>query len=83
MPPTYVKAYVERNRHDVADAEAICEAVRRPSKHLGSSSSFLRGDGPTIKMPHVYRRCAPLMPQSRLASEISPHAQENRTTRYI
>jgi transposase len=31
MPPNYVKAYVKRNEHDVADAEAICEAVRRPS----------------------------------------------------
>ena len=31
MPPNYVKAYVKRNKHDVADAEAICEAVRRPS----------------------------------------------------
>ena len=31
MPPTYVKAYVKRNEHDVVDAEAICEAVRRPS----------------------------------------------------
>ena len=31
MPPTYVKAYVKRNKHDAADAEAICEAVRRPS----------------------------------------------------
>src|ERR1700694_5897098 len=31
MPPHYVKAYVKRNKHDVADAEAICEAVRRPS----------------------------------------------------
>ena len=26
-----MKAYVKRNKHDVADAEAICEAVRRPS----------------------------------------------------
>src|ERR1700709_2124797 len=31
MPPNYVKAYVKRNKHDVADAEAVCEAVRRPS----------------------------------------------------
>ncbi len=31
MPPNYVKAYVKHNKHDVADAEAICEAVRRPS----------------------------------------------------
>ncbi len=31
MPPTYVKAYVKRNKNDAADAEAICEAVARPS----------------------------------------------------
>ena len=31
MPSNYVKAYVKRNKHDVADAEAIREAVRRPS----------------------------------------------------
>jgi len=31
IPPTYVKAYVKRNKHDVADAWAICETVRRPS----------------------------------------------------
>ena len=31
MPPQYVKAYVKRNKNDTADAEAICEAVRRLS----------------------------------------------------
>ncbi len=31
MPPAYVKAYVKRNKNDAADAEAICEAVSRPS----------------------------------------------------
>jgi transposase len=31
MPPQYVKAYVKRNKNDAADAEAICEAVLRPS----------------------------------------------------
>ncbi len=31
MPPGYVKPYVKRNKHDAADAEAACEAVRRPS----------------------------------------------------
>ena len=31
MPPKYVKAYVKRGKHDAADAEAICEAVTRPS----------------------------------------------------
>ena len=31
MPPAYVKAYVKRGKTDVADAEAICEAVQRPT----------------------------------------------------
>jgi transposase len=31
MPPRYVKPYVKRNKNDAADAEAICEAVTRPS----------------------------------------------------
>jgi transposase len=31
MPAAYVKAYVKRNKTDAADAEAICEAVTRPT----------------------------------------------------
>lgn len=31
IPPQYVKPYVERNKTDAADAEAICEAVGRPT----------------------------------------------------
>jgi transposase len=40
MPPNYVKAYVKRNKHDVADAEAICEAVRRPSMRCHSACNI-------------------------------------------
>jgi len=31
MPPSYVKPYVKRQKNDMADAEAICEAVTRPT----------------------------------------------------
>ena len=31
MPAQYVKAYIKRNKNDAADAEAICEAVVRPT----------------------------------------------------
>jgi transposase len=31
MPASYVKAYVKRGKTDAADAEAICEAVTRPT----------------------------------------------------
>jgi transposase len=30
-PPSFVKPYVKTNKNDVADAEAVCEAVGRPS----------------------------------------------------
>mgnify|MGYP001823031934 FL=1 len=31
IPPVYVKPYVKRGKSDAADAEAICEAVTRPT----------------------------------------------------
>jgi transposase len=31
MPPAYVKPYVKSQKNDAADAEAICEAVTRPT----------------------------------------------------
>jgi transposase len=31
MPPAYVKPYVKRGKTDASDAEAICEAVTRPT----------------------------------------------------
>jgi transposase len=31
MPPRYVKPYVKRQKNDASDAEAICEAVTRPT----------------------------------------------------
>jgi transposase len=31
IPPQYVRPYVKRNKNDAADAEAICEAVTRPT----------------------------------------------------
>lgn len=30
LPPQYVKPYVQRNKNDARDAEAICEAMSRP-----------------------------------------------------
>ena len=36
MSPQFVKPYVKTNKHDVADAEAICEAVNRPNMRFVS-----------------------------------------------
>lgn len=39
MPPAYVKPYVKSQKNDVADAEAICEAVTRPSMRFAEVKS--------------------------------------------
>lgn len=31
IPPAYVKPFVKRQKNDMADAEAICEAAQRPT----------------------------------------------------
>lgn len=36
LPPQYVKPYVKRNKNDAADAEAICEAMSRPTMRFVS-----------------------------------------------
>jgi transposase len=44
MPAKDVKAYVKRNKTDAADAEAICEAVRRPTiRFVGVKSAEQQG----------------------------------------
>lgn len=40
MPPTYVKPYVKRGKTDAADAEAICEAVTRPTMRFVAVKSL-------------------------------------------
>lgn len=39
MPPRYVKAYVKRGKTDAGDAEAICEAVSRPTMRFVPSKT--------------------------------------------
>jgi transposase len=46
MPPAYVKPYVKRGKTDAADAEAVCEAVTRPTMRFVP-----------MKSPEQQRRC--------------------------
>jgi len=39
IPPVYVKPFVKRQKNDMADAEAICEAAVRPSMRFVSVKS--------------------------------------------
>jgi transposase len=39
MAPQFVKHYVKTNKHDAADAEAICEAVTRPNMRFAQATT--------------------------------------------
>src|SRR5438094_1859134 len=39
MPPAYVKPYVKRQKNDMADAEASCEAVTRDNMRFGLTNT--------------------------------------------
>lgn len=44
MPPKYVKPYVKTNKNDGRDAEAICEAVSRPTMRFASIKTVEQAD---------------------------------------
>ncbi len=44
MAPQFVKPYVKSNKNDAADAEAICEAVQRPSMRFVPAKSVEQQD---------------------------------------
>src|SRR5690606_6249485 len=52
MPPQYVKPFVKTNKNDFNDAEAICEAVQRPSMHFVPEKTIEQQD---IQMVHRVR----------------------------
>src|SRR5262245_31350811 len=56
MPAQYVKAYIKRNKHDAADAEAICEAVGRPMNRakpgVSSGHRSRSNDEDSVRGPH-------------------------------
>lgn len=54
MPPAYVKPYVKRGKIDAADAEAICEAVTRPTMRLVAVKSV---DQQAVLMLHKTAIC--------------------------
>lgn len=48
MAPQFVKPYVKSNKNDAVDAEAICEAVQRPTMRFVPVKSL--GSIPTINL---------------------------------
>lgn len=62
MPAVYVKAYVKRNKTDAADAEAICEAVTRPTMR------YVAAKGPKEQAAAIVLRTRDLLTRQRTQS---------------
>ena len=58
MAPQFVKPYVKTNKHDAADAEAICEAVTRPSMRAGRITREAGAPGCSASETGMWRRVA-------------------------
>src|SRR3974390_1591228 len=74
MPAKDVKAYVKRNKNDAADAEAICEAVRRPTmRFVQVKSAEQQG-----RLMQHRARDLPLRQQTQITNALRAHLAESR-----
>lgn len=68
MPPAYVKPYVKRGKTDAADAEAICEAVTRPTMRFRyARRSPHAADWPTRLLARRPFKVAAVAPANKMA----------------
>lgn len=72
MPPQFVKPYVKSQKNDAADAEAICEAVTRPSMRFVPIKS---AEQQSILLLHRTRDLL-IRQRSSLVSAIKAHCAE-------
>ena len=72
IPPSYVKAYVKRGKSDALDAEAICEAVQRPTMRFVSVKTV---EQQSILMAHRARSLL-VRQRTMLANALRAHLGE-------
>lgn len=72
MPAAYVKPYLKRQKNDAADAEAICEAVTRPTMRFVPVKS---PDQQSIMVLHKTRQMV-MRQRTKLANTIRAHMAE-------
>jgi transposase len=72
LPPIYVKAYVKRGKNDKIDAEAICEAMSRPSMRTVSVKSIEQQAGQVL----IGTREALLRRRTQVSNSIRGYASE-------
>ena len=72
MPPQYAKPYVKRGKNDAADAEALCEAMSRPTMRFVPAKSADQQAG--LMLMGVRDRL--IRNRTQLANAIRGHAAE-------
>ena len=72
MPPAYVKPYVKRQKNDMADAEAICEAVTRPTMRFVATKTC---EQQSVLMLHRVRQMQ-VRQKTMLTNAIRAHLAE-------
>ncbi len=72
MPANYVKPYVKRNKNDAADAQAICEAVTRPTMRFVTVET---AEQQSIMMVHRTRALV-IRQRTMLVNAIRAHLAE-------
>ncbi len=72
MPAAYVKPYVKRQKNDAADAEAICEAVTRPTMRFVPVKS---PEQQSIMVLHKTRQMV-MRQRTKLSNTIRAHMAE-------
>lgn len=72
LPPIYVKAYVKRGKNDKIDAEAICEAMSRPSMRTVPVKSIEQQAGQVL----IGTREALLRRRTQVSNTIRGYASE-------
>lgn len=72
IPPAYVKPFVKRQKNDMADAEAICEAAQRPTMR------FVKGKSAEAQASAVVFRTRDLLVRQRtqLVNALRGHLTE-------
>ena len=72
LPPQYVKPYVKRGKNDAADAEAICEALGRPTMRFVA----IKTEQAQADLMQQSARALLVKQQTQLANAIRGHAGE-------
>ena len=73
IPPQLVKPYVKRGKNDAADAEALCEAMSRPTMRFVPVKTA--GERSTDPQPHTTRQRHP-----RLCGRVRRHGRARHRT---